>query len=212
MGVTYPGDPNIGWAPSPTYSYDGMGRLNAMSGEGVTVNGVQYNAAGQMTQMVSLGSAEARSYNSMGQLTNVTNCCYINLLNITYTYSPNQNNGKIVSQTDNLTGEQVSYAYDSLNRLTSAIAGTSWGQGFQYDPFGNLIAKTVLAGSAPPWYGWGDPATNRMGNTDANGNALQYGFYLGLGYDSENRVTAAGSMNYAYDGQNKRIWGGELGQ
>ena len=34
--------------------------------------------------------------------------------------SATQNNGKITSQTDSVSGEQVVYAYDALNRLASA--------------------------------------------------------------------------------------------
>ena len=42
---------------------------------------------------------------------------------------PTQNNGKLASQTDNVSGEQVVYAYDALNRLASATATSgSWGQ------------------------------------------------------------------------------------
>ena len=48
MGVTYPGDPNgIPVAPSYTYTYDGMGRLNTMT-DGIVatiVSGTTYNAA-----------------------------------------------------------------------------------------------------------------------------------------------------------------------
>ena len=35
-------------------------------------------------------------------------------------YSATQNNGRIVSSADAVTGENVSYAYDSLNRLIAA--------------------------------------------------------------------------------------------
>src|SRR5271169_2270818 len=109
MGVTYSGDPNgIPTAPSYTYAYDAMARLNTMTdgNGGTVVGGATYNAAGQMTSGV-----DTRTYNSMGQLTGIT---YVSSLNVTYTYSATQNNGKITSQTDNLSGEQVTYAYDSL--------------------------------------------------------------------------------------------------
>src|SRR5258707_5359789 len=100
----------------------------------------------------------------MGQLTNV----HSGSMNITYNYSATQNNGKITSQVDNLTGEQVTYAYDSLQRLISAQAGSSWGQGFAYDPFGNLTDKTVLAGSVPTLHIVPDPLTNHVAGEGAN--------------------------------------------
>jgi RHS repeat-associated protein len=152
--------------------------------------------------------SETRTYNAMGQLTNIT---VPGSMNITYNYSPTQNNGKITSQVDSLTGEQVTYAYDSLNRLISAQAGTSWGQGFVYDPFGNLTDKNVLAGSAPPLHVVINAANNHAGGEDLNGNAG------GVTWDMENRMTSVPqrpqtvnitySLSYAYDGQNKRIWG-----
>ena len=55
---------------------------------------------------------------------------------------------------DNISGEQVVYVYDVLNRLASAGAtsGTAWGQAYTYDGFGNLTGEIVTAGSAPsPW-------------------------------------------------------------
>ena len=168
------------------------------------MGGVQrYNAAGQMTQM----GSETRTYNAMGQLTNIT---VPGSMNITCNYSSTQNNGKITSQVDSLTGEQVTYAYDSLNRLISAQAGTSWGQGFVYDPFGNLTDKNVLAGLAPPLHVVINAANNHAGGEDLNGNAG------GMTWDTENRLTSVPaiaptiivrySLSYAYDGQNKRMW------
>jgi RHS repeat-associated protein len=195
-GVSYPGDPN-GLYPPPTYSYsyDGMGRLAGMSETAPStitmLSGVTYNAAGQMTQM----GSESRTYNVMGQLTNV----HSGTFNITYNYSATQNNGKITSQVDNLTGEQVTYAYDSLNRLISAQAGSTWGQGFAYDPFGNLTDKTALAGSVPTLHIVPDATTNHLGGEDANGNPP------GL-MDAENRMITISTTRYAYDGQNKRVW------
>ena len=65
-----------------------------------------------------------------------------------------QNNGKITSQTDVVSGEQVVYTYDALNRLASAQTTanpnvTQWGQGYNYDGFGNLTDQNVILGSAP---------------------------------------------------------------
>src|SRR5258707_6765657 len=132
----------------------------------------------------------------MGQLTNV----HSGTFNITYNFSASQNNGKITSQVDTLTGEQVTYAYDSLTRLISAQAGSTWGQGFAYDPFGNLTDKTALAGSVPTMHIVPDASTNHLGGEDANGNSG------GATWDPENRMTSINTTRYAYDGQNKRVW------
>ena len=75
---------------------------------------------------------------------------------IQYNYSATQNNGQITQAVDSLSGETITYAYDSLKRLTSAssapISGSSpaaYTQTFQYDGFGNLTAK-VLNGTSTP--------------------------------------------------------------
>ena len=119
-----------------------------------------------------------------------------------------------------VTGEEVAYTYDSLNRLISAVTTaasdqvtTPWGQGFNYDGYGNLTAKTVLKGSVPTLSVAVDPTTNRIAgnyNYDANGNLLTAPTGGGLYYDAENRLIQAqinyvGTFYYDYDPNNKRI-------
>ena len=56
----------------------------------------------------------------------------------------------LVSATDATLGDTVNYTYDLLNRLASAAAtDNAWGNGYVYDGYGNLLQKTVTAGSAP---------------------------------------------------------------
>src|SRR5258708_27123725 len=100
------------------------------------VSNVQYGAANQLLQMTYAGGTETRTYNSMLQLTNISGLGQ----NITYTF-PSANNGKISSQTDAVSGETITYQYDSLNRLISASTST-WTQTQTYDGFGNLTART----------------------------------------------------------------------
>jgi len=97
----------------------------------------------------------ALNINAMGQLTHLVSGTYIGTtqpsLNIYYDYSFTQNNGKIAQQRDGLSGEQVVYAYDALNRLASAHDATNntWGQSYAYDGFGNLTTQAVTVGTAP---------------------------------------------------------------
>ena len=113
-------------------------------------------------------------------------------INFSYGYSATQNNGKAISQTDNISGEQVQYTYDSLSRLASATATSgSWGQSYNYVGIGNLTAQKVTAGSAPSYSASYDPATDHplgTGAVDANGNVTICNTqYPGLGYDIENQ-------------------------
>jgi RHS repeat-associated protein len=162
----------------------------------------------------------------MLQLTSLVSGSGLNVVNVTYNYSSTQNNGKITSQTDNVSGEQVVYAYDALNRLASATAASgSWGQSYGYDGFGNLTDQTVTAGSAPAYHVVPDPTTNHLGSVDANGNTLgtvdpdQGTVIYSASYDVENRFmgTAAvggmvpGNYQYSYAPGNKRVWRGDFG-
>lgn len=115
-----------------------------------------------------------------------------------YRYSPNHNNRQITQQAD--TGQEVTYTYDSLNRLITAVTtDSSWGQSFTYDGFGNRTSPTVIKGMAP--YGnWSYDAFNHMVGYgwDANGNMMYYpGGASPMTYDVDNRVTSAGGDQYA---------------
>jgi RHS repeat-associated protein len=136
-------------------------------------------------------------------------------VDLQYTYSPTQNNGQITQFKDAVSGEQVTYAYDSLNRLISATtASGAWGQSFGYDGFGNLLQKTVIQGSAPALSVVVDPATNHIvgQSYDANGNIVSVAYYGSYYYDSLNRLVQVGppgtnnSESYAYGPDNERVY------
>jgi RHS repeat-associated protein len=124
---------------------------------------------------------ETLNYNSLLQVTNMT---VGGLMNMQYNYSATQNNGRITSSNDYVTGENVTYTYDALNRLTGASAGTMWGEAYTYDGFGNLTDKTVTQAPAPALGVSYDANNHQVGLTyDANGNQL---------WDSGQHATAYG--------------------
>jgi YD repeat-containing protein len=63
---------------------------------------------------------------------------------MTYNFSATQNNGRIVSSVDAVTGENVSHTYDSLNRLIAAATtgkgGVQWSESYTYDGFGSMTS------------------------------------------------------------------------
>ncbi len=96
-----------------------------------------------MLQMVASTFTETRTYNAdveLNELTSGSNVHY------RYGYASGQDNGQIATQTDVISGEVISYQYDSLRRLISASAtgdsSGSWSQAFTYDGFGNLTQKS----------------------------------------------------------------------
>jgi YD repeat-containing protein len=158
---------------------------------------VVYNGAGQITEMKYYNGSQAplnpyytetRSYNSRMQLTRLT---VSGTLDHEYRFSDTQNNGRITQRKDWVSGEEITYQYDSLNRLISAVTtGPEWGQSFGYDGFGNLLSQTVTKGSAPMLSINVNASTNRITTSgfsyDANGNLTAMPF-LTMNYDIENR-------------------------
>ena len=179
------------------------------------VKDVLYGPAGEMTQMRTLSSAnpygvyhtETRTYNARLQMTRLTTTG----LDMEYRYSATQNNGRITQSKDWVSGEEVTYQYDALQRLVSAVTtGPEWGNSYSYDGFGNLLAKTVTKGTAPTLSinvnAWTNRITTSGYSYDANGNATLLPTVTGMSYDVENRLTGANAEQYGYGPDNKRVW------
>ena len=78
------------------------------------------------------------TYNSMLQLTNIASSSPYPSgaqLNMTYAYSTTQNNGRIVSSVDAVSGENVSYTYDSSEPTSSSFPPFGSGP----DPHGPVL-------------------------------------------------------------------------
>ena len=170
--------------------------------------GATYTPAGQLYQLSHGPWTETRTYNVLGQLTNQSVPYYMNL---TYNHSATQNNGRITGSVDAMTSESTSYSYDALNRLTGA-SNSLWSQGYTYDGFGNLTAKTGANAMSASY----DAYNHQTGLTyDANGNHLSIlGCAHGCSnsYNVENRLvwqTMPATTNlYAYDPSGKRVMSG----
>src|SRR5579862_1767743 len=177
-----------------------------------------YGPADEMKQItVSSGTLnlenETFTYNSRLQLTNIN---APSVMNWTYTYSATQNNGQITQAQEQVSGETLTYTYDSLKRVLQASdswpAGGSWSQGYTYDGFGNLTDKIVLSGSAQPLHVTVNPANNQItGYTyDANGNLTAIPSSMTATYDIENRMVSgtdsSGTVTYVYGPDNERVY------
>ncbi|PZS06131.1 MAG: hypothetical protein DLM69_00400 [Candidatus Chloroheliales bacterium] len=131
------------------------------------------------------------------------------LFNRSYDYDPV---GNVQSITNNISGENQSFGYDPLDRLSSWNA-TNVSQQYNYDPIGNLTAKAGVAytyGSNGNGTGAGPHQARTIGGQsysyDANGNMTSS---PGRGYtwNAENQLTAVtgtASESYTYDGDGER--------
>ena len=87
------------------------------------VSGVQYGPAGELKAITYFGNYETRTYNAMLQMTDLkigSWAGWADLTNLHYSLPATQNNGKIMTQKDMNSGEEVQYVYDSLNRMIAA--------------------------------------------------------------------------------------------
>lgn len=232
LTMTYPAHRETYWDPNvsnnvtadrsmvTTNSFGTLGRLASFSAHtigGLTTpytiaSGAQYNHFSALTSLNIWGSTETRTYNVLGQLTRITGLG----IDLEYTFSASQNDGKITSQKNWVSGEEVAYQYDSLERLISAVTtGPQWGLSFGYDGFGNRLTQTVTKGTAPSNSVLVDGTTNRINSAgfvyDNNGNMTNMPTNTAtLTYDASNRMTQYSGTNvqeaYAYAPDNKRIW------
>ncbi len=153
-------------------------------------------------------SQETRQYNSLEQLIQLTTYGGISHA---YNYTAGANNGQIVSAV--VSGETITYLYDSLNRMASA-SGSGWGESYGYDAFGSLLSKTITQGTPPSLSQAVNPVNNQIvgQSYDLNGNQLTAPGVTGsVTYDAENHMVTAPGIQYAYDSQNRRVWSGTLG-
>ena len=196
-----------------TYYYDNMLRPNRMTGKDPSdyqngtnvvdyVNSVNYSVSSRMTSMWALNiGSSTYTYNVRNELTRQQTG---SLADIEYEYSPAADNGQILSRTNNISAEKVSYQYDALKRLVSA-SSPNWGSTYKHDGWGNLTDKTPTSGSAPLLSVTVNGLTNRINSGgftyDANGNMTSSG-----AFDVENRLTTAGSESYGYLTNNQRVY------
>ena len=71
----------------------------------------------QCGMIVSTVDTEPRQYNILQQLTRLT---VPGVIDHEYRFSATQNDGRITQRKDWVSGEEITYQYDSLNRLISA--------------------------------------------------------------------------------------------
>lgn len=218
-----------------TYTPDSAGRILSAMDSGNSINyvtGSTYQADGQMTGFVS-GNAVTNSfsYNKRLQPVNMSAASPSQtVFSIGYDFhvgngTTGSNNGNVwnIYNYRDRTRDQT-FNYDLLNRLTSAQnAGTNcaattvngkteyWGNSYGYDPWGNLIGKSVtkcsaenltltaLANNQLSGYGY-DSAGNMTSDPTDGVNAS---------YDAENRIASATrggvTTSYVYDADGNRV-------
>jgi RHS repeat-associated protein len=200
--VTYPDGEVV------TYAYDAGGRLRWLhSNQGLTyASGMTYNAAGQLTQ-ITYGDGVVRTQiyepttQRLATLDSVKDATV--LQSFTYGYDEV---GNVTSITDNRPfGNNQTFVYDDLNRLTTATATGLYGvHTYSYNKIGNFLTKTGLAQTLTYTYGATTRTCNRLmphavtGTTDGNVTKTYT-------YDCNGNLTADGERTLTWDADNKPV-------
>ena len=102
--ITYPAD-SIGWIRRRTYSYDDVGNLESVTEN----NGYEYHGWNAYSNIAH--AAVSYAYDALNRVTNETSS------GVTHTYRYDLN-GNRTSATYGVTGRQVEWTYDALNRIS----------------------------------------------------------------------------------------------
>ncbi|MBL8294295.1 MAG: hypothetical protein JNN08_20790 [Bryobacterales bacterium] len=161
------------------YGRNALSQMNSLTVGGQSVvTSACYNTAGQMwKQQIKAGSTVIGGWE--------------------YYFPASGNNGRITGTKDLQSLEEITYQYDSLNRLVNATkTGGGWAETYVYDGFGSLTTK-----GASSWLV--DTATNRLhsstgGTYDNNGNLTGLSGGVSFTHDTANRVTTANPTGEKY--------------
>jgi RHS repeat-associated protein len=231
--LTYPSGATVSYTPSASgRTLSAVDVANSFN----YVTGATHTPGGSRTGFISGGAiTNSFSYNPRLQPVNMSATTSSGtVFSINYDFhlgvGDNGNVFAVVNNKDASGNRNQSFSYDQLNRLASAQnAGTDcsqstvngktkyWGNGYTYDPWGNLTDKGNLPGSTTGKCGSESQhvtpdAQNRMHvktgadyQYDAAGNMTYDTVGQYYTYDQENRITGAGGLIYTYDADSNRV-------
>ncbi len=196
-----------------TYSYDTAGwPMSVRDAAGVTYAGtLQYFPFGAMQILSRPHLYLENGFNKRLQVTfnYAGNNAGTWLMYKQYNYDTNaHNNGSLLSEINLMdAARSQTFAYDGLDRLIAASQGATWGDTYQYDAWGNLLAKVRQPGTSVSEESsvTVDPHNRVVGyQYDLAGNLISDGVHT-YTYDAENRLTKLDSTTYKYDADGRRI-------
>ena len=192
-----------------SYTPDGEGRVNS-AGSGIDLTSTSYNAASQPTAVnFASGDSDTFSYDApTGRMTqysfNVNGSSLVGSL--TWNSLGTLGSLAITDPFNSANAQTCTATHDDLSRISTWDCGSgNFGEGFTYDPFGN-ITKSVLSGRSGTSFGASySNSTNHMtsigGSTpsyDSNGNVTN-DFLNNYAWDSNGRAVTVDGVNLTYD-------------
>jgi hypothetical protein len=128
------------------------------------VSNMTNGAVGEVTPLTEGTTVETREYNTVGQMTRIlASTSGSTVMDLRHDFAARADNGRIYQMRNIVSGETISYTYESLERRTAANSslGAGQGQSYGYGGFGNLTQ-----GGAVDWRGPGDhriPSSSAVG-------------------------------------------------
>ncbi len=234
--LTYPGASSGtagGAARKATYAFDAANRMTSATSPAGAETTYAYDKLDRLTETsYPTGAGEAFTYDPLGRVTAAratgpastdpastdpasTDPASTVLKELTYAYDKNSNVTSITDRegTDQ-DGEQSTYAYDALDRLTKETHRYR-SYGYTYDAAGNRTTLEMTTPNGTKTTGYRYDAAEQMtkaGNTtysyDENGNLTSK--TLGesttdYAYDYEDRLIGTGSASYTYDAFGRKV-------
>jgi YD repeat-containing protein len=123
-----------------TYTYDGLNRLLSRSAPGEVTVSFTYTSTGKRHTMADASGTTTYGYDSMDRLTSKQTPDGT----LTYTYDAGGNLASM--QSSNAGGVNVSYTYDTLNRLSTAVDTRLGTATYTYDTASNVASVTYPNG------------------------------------------------------------------
>ena len=204
-----------------TSAYDAAARLQSLSSNladnqhpSALLASAQYGPFGMTGATLGNIYTEQLAYTTRGWLSQVSDSkAGTTLYNFTILgsggFAPD---GDILQVNDSVNGNWT-YTYDSFNRLSTAVAGST-GCSYVYDRFGNRWQQNVYNGSCSTdlktfTMNAGTDNNNRMDGGalyDAPGNLVHDpNSGRNYTYDAEGRLIASGTYSYVYDAEGRRV-------
>jgi len=149
--------------------YDPLGRLIAVTADGMTSAYTYYDNGSLQTVLYGDGSREDYTYTSDNLLETLINRKADNTIidSYAYTYDAAHN---LVTKTDSR--GITSYTYDVLNRLSSVSEPSGKVTSYTYDPSGNRATQTIVIGADTTVTTYTYDSLNRLSGTEEKLNGI----------------------------------------
>jgi RHS repeat-associated protein len=194
------------------YTYDALNRLTNLQDFQQQNYGFGYDDLSRRTSLTRPNAITTNyTYDEMSRLLSILhqNMCGTTLDGATYTYD---NAGNRLTRTDQQTGAQLSYTYDNIYQLLTAMQGSTTLESYTYDLVGNRLSSL---GVSPYNYNSSNQLTSIAGGGtygyDNNGSLTSKPDGTTYAWDYENRLTkvtlagTGGTVTFKYDPMGRRV-------